>query len=217
MDRGQAPEAALTPQLVSSAAWLVAITSAAVAVSPRSTTHRRRVTFAAIAVALSCIPVAGWSLVRWLVGLGAVPSASSVILLTVAAWERLTGGVVFGARDWRAAFRFYGAAALLLYPMALGLVRFDPYALGWGTIWMPITLWAFSLGLMWSRNRFALVLAAAVLAFDLRLLESTNLRDYLIDPPLATMSLLMLATILLRRLRGLWARPVPSPDVAGQV
>lgn len=204
----------MTPQLAPLAMWLVAITSAAIAVSPRPTSARRRITFGAVAAALACIPVAGWSVAGWLIGLGAVPSASSVILVSVGAWERLTRRVVFDARVWRTAVRFYGAAALVFYPMALGLVRFDPYALGWGTIWMPATLWAISLGLVWSRNRFGLVLAAAVLAFDLRLLESTNLWDYLIDPPLAALALVILTASPLRRLLGWWARPAPKLGAA---
>jgi hypothetical protein len=45
-----------------------------------------------------------------------------------------------------------------------------------------------TLVLLFFRNRFSAVLLAAVIAYNLRLLESTNLWDYLVDPILVLVS-----------------------------
>jgi hypothetical protein len=52
-------------------------------------------------------------------------------------------------------------------------------------------------------NRFGLVLGLGVLAFDLRLLESQNLWDYLVDPVFALVSLIALARGAVRRVARL--------------
>ena len=201
----------MTAEVFSLAACLVAVLAATVAFVPRDATRRTRLATGAVAVTLALIPVGGWTLPRWLAGLGAVPSASSVALLAAFVWARVIGWDVLDARAWRTAWCFFGAAAVVLYPMALGLGRLDPYALGWGATWMLGVLWAISVGLVWRQNRFALVLAVAVLAFDLRLLESTNLWDYLIDPPLAAVSLSVMATAGVHRLRRWRTRTASDP------
>jgi hypothetical protein len=201
----------VTPASTLVAAWLVAIACGVIAVWPRRAGARGCLVagVVAVAVALACVPLRRWSLVGWLVALAGAPSVSSLVLLIAVAWERLTGRAVLDARAWRTAFRFLALAAVSLYPMSLGLGRFDPYALGWNNVWMLAALWAVSVWLLLSGDRFGVVLLLAVLAFNVRLLESSNLWDYLIDPPLAAVALLVVAAPL-RRMRA--QRPRPAPD-----
>jgi hypothetical protein len=72
---------------------------------------------------------------------------------------------------------------LVLYPFALGLTYFDPYALGYDSRAFLVVLFSFAL---WAVYRgyglITVCLTASVLAHSLGILESRNLWDYLIDP-----------------------------------
>ena len=75
------------------------------------------------------------------------------------------------------------AAAILLYPFALGLTRFDSYSLGYSNLWLLVVIFIITL-FCWLRKYYflAVIITAAVIAFTLQLLESRNLWDYLLDP-----------------------------------
>jgi hypothetical protein len=74
-------------------------------------------------------------------------------------------------------------AALLLYPMSLGLGDWDPYRLGWGNMWMWGTLLVLVVGCWLSGLRWLpLLVGTAVLCWSAGLMESGNLWDYLLDP-----------------------------------
>ena len=76
--------------------------------------------------------------------------------------------------------------SLALYPTALGLTYFDLYAFGYYPIILgPIILVLFAGALWFDFTLCALLLAAGFLAFALRILESDNLWDYLLDPVVA--------------------------------
>jgi hypothetical protein len=85
-------------------------------------------------------------------------------------------------------------AGVLLYPAALGLTYFDPYALGYASpvfagVLLVLALAAWYLRLEW----LVALLLLAVLARLANALESRNLWDYLIDPWLVLYGLLWLA------------------------
>jgi hypothetical protein len=124
---------------------------------------------AALALAL-CWPLR-WCL--WSVNLpGCVPL---IAWLTTRWWP-------WQPAERRVACGFAIVSGLLLYPAALGFGPVDPYAWGWLVPAMPLAVAALAAGLIACRNRFGLVLVAALVAFDLGLLESGNLWDYLVDP-----------------------------------
>ena len=109
-----------------------------------------------------------FSIVSWMVMLAAVVRrAGGPVLLDTADRQRLW---------WLAAF---GGA--VLYPMTAGLTVFDPYALGYQPLILVVALVPIMLWLALIRSRLLWVLAFAVFAFDLHLLESSNLWDYLLD------------------------------------
>lgn len=80
--------------------------------------------------------------------------------------------------------------ALVFYPLAMGLGKYDPYSLGYGSPYLLGFLFLITL-LAWVTDRFfiALSLSLSVMCYALGWYESNNLWDYLIDPALATYAL----------------------------
>jgi len=86
------------------------------------------------------------------------------------------------------------AGGLVLYPLALGLGRFDPYRLGYGSPWLLGVLLTVALaGVVRDRPLVAASIALAVLGWALGALESRNLWDYLLDPLCCAWALVALA------------------------
>lgn len=109
-------------------------------------------------------------------------------------------GPLLDRRALSGAWLFGLGAGLLLYASALGLVPFDLYARGWGSA-LHFVLLVLTLLLLWRRNRFGAVLLAAALAHTLRLVDSLNLWDYVVDPLFLVTSGAALLARALRRLR----------------
>jgi hypothetical protein len=113
-------------------------------------------------------------------------SVSLVVLAALGLSARLFGLKLFDQREHRAVFCAIAAAALLLYPLALGWGDWDAYRLGWGSVamWAGLLLlcvvcWGAGLRLL------PLLIGLALGSWTLRLMESNNLWDYLFDPWLA--------------------------------
>lgn len=119
-----------------------------------------------------------------------VTSDFSVSLVVLAAFDlsgRLFGLKPYKRRERQAAFHVIAAAALFLYPLALGWSDWDAYRLGWGSagLWaglffLCVVGWVAGLRLL------LLLIGLAMLSWVAQLMESTNLWDYLFDPWLAT-------------------------------
>jgi len=110
-------------------------------------------------------------------------SVSTLFLAGAACVARLSGRVLVGERNLRALLWLLCGAAPILYPFALGLTWFDPYALGYGSLAFGTALLLIALA-AW-RSGFdlvVLVLVFAVFAYLGGLYESRNLWDYLLDP-----------------------------------
>lgn len=137
---------------------------------------------ALIAGIIVLLPVKGLPLARWLIGINANFSFPMSAAVFHKAWENAAGSRLLDRRASRASWLFGLAAGIVLYPMALGLGGFDPYVLGWGFSWLFVLVAAATVGLLLIRNRFAVVLIACILGYDLNLLESHNFWDYLVDP-----------------------------------
>ena len=94
------------------------------------------------------------------------------------------------------------AAALALYPMALGLGLFDPYRLGYGSPWLLGGLFAVALAAWLGRVEvLAVCIALATLAWSVGWYDSTNLWDYLLDP---LVSFYALGTLAIRGAKRVW-------------
>ena len=129
-------------------------------------------------------------------------SMTTLVLAGAACVAQLNPRTVIEPRDLRALFWLVAAAAAFLYPFALGWTRFDPYALGYGSIEFVTALLLVTLAAWhFRRNVVVLIVVAAALAYCVGAYESRNLWDYLIDPLVALVALVRLLTGVRRRSR----------------
>ncbi len=140
-------------------------------------------------------------------------SITTLVLLGGATFRRLTGGAPAESRARFKALVFVAVAAIVLYPMALGIGRFDPYRLGYGSLWFVSGIFAVALAAWFARiNLLAVCLALATVAWSVRWYESTNLWDYLLDPLVSFYALGALVPCGVRTLRA--TRAVATGDSA---
>jgi len=158
---------------------------AAVATASRLRRLPVRVRYAVmLAAALAVfVPIGELSIAACVRGVTGDLSMSTLVLAGAACFAQLTGRTLIGLRDRQALCWLLALAAAFLYPFALGWTRFDPYALGYGSIGFLTALLAITLAAWWARlHVIVLVVIAAALAYLVGAYESRNLWDYLIDP-----------------------------------
>jgi hypothetical protein len=143
------------------------------------------------------IPVGGWHLFAWVRTLEQNPSFTLTGLLAVALVQRLSGKKIFRTEDWGAAWIIGAVAALVLYPMGLGLTPIDPYTWGWDGI-LPIVTAATATLLLIAGNRFGILLLLPLGGFALHLQESSNFWDAAVDPFYGGASLLLVGGTIIR-------------------
>lgn len=184
--------------------------------------RRRGVTPWAKGVALACfvlmwlpLGAAQLPLVAYVRGISSDLSITLLGLACTGMVRRWRGEGLVDARERMALYAAVAAAALLLYPMALGWGDWDPYRAGWGAPGMLIGLLAVTL-FFWAKGLRLLpvLVALALLAWAFGLLESTNLWDYLLDPWLATAAVFQCMQWAAGQLRTR-LRPVDAPSPAG--
>jgi phosphoglycerol transferase MdoB-like AlkP superfamily enzyme len=165
-----------------------------------------------VAAGLLLLPIQGFPIAEWLRGVGANFSVPFIGLIAVAVWQREFRRQLFSRADWTASWAFGAVAGLGLYPFALGWGSFDPYAWGWSFSPLFVISAVLTALLVWKQNRFGLLLLLAIAASHLRLLESANYWDYLLDPVYCLASLVALTCQLLPRTRQ---TPSPAPPQRG--
>jgi hypothetical protein len=102
----------------------------------------------------------------------------------------LVGVPPIGKRELAALLVAVSAAAVLLYPTALGWGDWDAYRLGWGSWWFLSVLLALSVASVWIGLRvLPALIALALLVWTAGLMESGNLWDHLMDPWLSSFAL----------------------------
>lgn len=129
------------------------------------------------------IPMIGCSIYEFFRGIYSDPSITSVVFLFVLMLQRAADIRLFQTNELFIASTALLLVATVFYPMSLGATATDLYAFGYHEKWFKGLVLGISL--LCAVNYFyvtALTIALAVLAFELRFLESTNLWDYLIDP-----------------------------------
>lgn len=158
------------------------------------------------------IELNGVSLTMALRGITGDLSIFSVYWLACAAAARISNKpALIPARQVYTALATVGIGALILYPATLGLSQWDPYRLGYGMS-LPLGCGLIIALLFVLEQRFtAMAMSLALLAYALRLLESENLWDYLLDPWLTGYALYRLARIHIGNRRK---RNSVSPDIA---
>jgi hypothetical protein len=159
-----------------------------------------------LAVRAGGIPLAGYPR-----GVAGDLSITTLALLAAALSAMLTGRTVLERPAWRGLCELAAVAGIVGYPLTLGLTQLDPYELGYRPRALVVVLAGLVVAWWWRRRGAALVLAAGVAAFNLRLLESTNLWDYLLDMPLAVCSVGVVAARAVTWRRAPTALQVPAP------
>ena len=125
-------------------------------------------------------------LLAYIRGISSDLSMTLVALACLGLCQRLFGLAAVGLREKTAFNGVVVAAAIFLYPLALGWGNWDAYRLGWGSLGMWGALLALVL-VFWVKGLrlLPLLVGLSLLAWSAGLMESTNLWDYLLDPWLA--------------------------------
>jgi len=153
-----------------------------------------------ISALIVIIPLKGLPLGRWVISINANFSIPLTAILLSKVLESGLGVRLLDRKALSGTWVFALTAGMALYPMALGLGSLDPYGLGWGFSWLFVVLLVTTLVMLFLRNRLGIILMGCVLCYDLHLLESQNLWDYLVDPFLVFISGGALGSQLIRRI-----------------
>jgi hypothetical protein len=165
--------------------WLVLVMClqfGAVRFGIKASGARQLLVLGLIALAVLAVPIQGISMARWVASINPNFSIPFTGLLAVTVWERAFGKKIFSAHDWDASWSFGAVGGLVLYPLALGLGKFDPYEWGWGFSPLFAGIAVLTGLLVWKQNRYGILLLLAIVAWHLRLFESPNYWEYLLDP-----------------------------------
>ena len=144
--------------------------------------QRKFVLVVLVALAIT-LPVHGLTAGEWLRSVIGDPSIPSLILFADITSRRVWQFSLVQDESRKWLLRGIALAGLMFYPLALGATVFDPYAWGYLSQMLAMMLAAFSAMAWWKGLRnLAVILLLPVLAYHLKMLESVNLWDYLIDP-----------------------------------
>ncbi|MEO8332161.1 MAG: hypothetical protein ABI479_06980 [Gallionella sp.] len=155
--------------------------------------HRYRM-LSGLLFVLMLIPFGELSLAAYLRGVTGDLSITTLLLIGCALLRPWFGCGSNDTGKRRALAILVALAALLLYPLALGLTAFDPYRLGYGETQFVTALLLIALA-AWIRkyHQIASCIVLATLAWTVGWYESGNLWDYLLDPWLAIYALSVIA------------------------
>lgn len=147
-----------------------------------------RIRQAAIALLLLLglfVPVNGLSVAQWLRSVVGDLSVLTLVVFLNILMQRLLNFSLLGVTSRKLLLMGVVMIGVVFYPLALGLTAYDPYQLGYTPVLLSVLLVSLSLILWVVRHRdLAVILLLPLLAYNLHLLESTNLWDYLLDPVL---------------------------------
>lgn len=149
-----------------------------------------RLAFLCLSIGFCLIPF--WSLsiayyVRGLIGDLSIPNLA-VQSMTLAAF--VSGTSLLEKQQMRRFCFVLLPIAIVFYPLSMGLGKYDPYALGYGSpILLAIVFFITLLAWFLSYWFIAISLSLSVFCYAIGWYESNNLWDYLIDPILVLYAL----------------------------
>ena len=177
---------------------------------------RRSMSFALISALIAAcglfLPVNEVSLILQLKGVFSDLSLTTVTLLIAWPLSKVTN-ISLNRPDLTSLCAVISILALFLYPMALGVGPYDPYALGYEPFAL-LTLIA-AMGIVAVQKKCwlsAATVIVALLGYWLKVLPSQNLWDYLLDPILAIFAISYLLQQAYRR--RIWRRSGGTPRSA---
>jgi hypothetical protein len=151
---------------------------------------------AAVAAAIVAVLTATPIELRFWSAVGTPSITALALLFDVALWRH--GTSLLSSADRRLVLTIAAACFLILEPAALGFVPLDLYRLGFSPV-APLLIAIVSVILLTGRRpATACVILAALIAFDVRLLGSSNLWDYLVDPIVGAVAVIAGAKMILR-------------------
>jgi hypothetical protein len=148
-------------------------------------------------------PLAGSTAAQWLRSVLGDLSVLTLLVFAGITGRRLWNKALLAPATRAALLLSVAVVGVVFYPMALGVGPVDPYRLGFAPMAMVAVLCLTSL-LAWLRGARALgvIILLPLLAYNLHLLESDNLWDYLLDPLLVIYALVQGAAVALERKMG---------------
>ncbi len=149
------------------------------------------------------VPLAGSTAAQWLRSvLGDLSVLTLVIFADILA-RRLWNFILLAPGTRTTLLLAAAGVGVVFYPMALGLGSIDPYRPGFAPLVMVAVLCLASI-IAWLRQArgLAVILLLPLLAYNLHLLESDNLWNYLLDPALVSYALVQGAGAVWGRLKA---------------
>lgn len=138
---------------------------------------------ALIMAALTFVPAPMHSLSALALGIIGPLSLPASVLLVIALARRFEFvGAGARERDQSAYLWLIAPMGLLYYLLALGIGPVDPYRIGFVALWPAAGLFVLAAIALVRFPLWSLMLSAALVAHALRLTDSDNILDYLIDP-----------------------------------
>jgi hypothetical protein len=166
-----------------------------------------KVAYAMVTALAMFVPVNGVPLWNWVFSLCPNPSLPMVGLVGAALAQRLGGVRLLQPAEWRTVWIFGAVAGTVLYLHPLLPGSTDPYYWGWHHTVSVGAMAGLALVAFAGGNRAGFFPLAAMMAYELRALESPNGWDYLVDPFYWMLSLGFGAAHLARAVRVWWAQP----------
>lgn len=155
-----------------------------------------------VCVGIGLVRVGDLRLIGYPAGMLGDLSITTQLLLAAAIVKRVVGVDILPPADRSFLLAAAASAGLVLYPLSSGLTMLDIYSLGFGSGWFMAVLAVGIIGCSRSRPGAALTILLGIVAFDLRLLSSANIWDYLLDPVLVFLSWGWTLAVLPTRLRS---------------
>lgn len=136
------------------------------------------------------LPFNGLSFAQWLRSVTGDLSVLSLVMFANILAQRLSGHKLMEPATRNKLLKAIALAGVVFYPLALGVSAFDPYRFGYSPLLLSGLLCMASI-IAWQRAErgMAVILLLPLIAFNLHLLESANLWDYLLDPVLLAYAL----------------------------
>jgi len=144
---------------------------------------RSKLVLLLLTIGLSFIRIEQFSVAGYIRGVVADLSITTTLMLIVACYSFLFQRAVIHTEERVVAGFLLCGGGILLYPMSLGWGNFDPYYYGYYPTLLGTLLSALVLITLFKEFYLIMIcLLAALLAYSFRILDSSNLWDYLIDP-----------------------------------
>ena len=160
-----------------------------------------KIVLVAFCAIVPLIPFCGLTVTEYFLTIVGRLSITSMVLLSVAVFDSFGRRDLFQKRERTLLLGLIVIGGLMVFPESFGFDQLNGYQLGFGSVIFAIGLMLLSLGFVLLRMYVA---AAAIIlsvgAFDLHLLVSSNLWDYLFDPLLAIYACVVLVWLVGRRI-----------------